>query len=217
MNQRGRLKSYPNKHLLLQEMKEKLKDQKPKILVIGPRGRCGQGASRFFDEMNLSFTSWGREETEGKNSIKEILDYEIVINCILVNKPVGKWLTPEMIDGSQNLRVLSDVSCDPTGPYNPMPVYHHSTSMDLPAYYYPSDKNFAITAIDHLPSLLPKESSIDFSTQLFPYLQNYMKGEISNGPWERALTHFYKNIYHHVLEDEDFKSHHFDQQVESIS
>ncbi|MCR9206442.1 MAG: saccharopine dehydrogenase, partial [Halobacteriovoraceae bacterium] len=158
MNNRERLTSYPSSEALVAEMKEKLEGNKPKVLIIGSKGRCGQGALKFFNDLGIEATGWGREETVGKTHIKEILDYDILVNCVLMTQPLGPWITPEMIDGNQRLSVLSDVSCDPTGPCNPMPVYPAATTMSEPAYYYPEDKNFAVTSIDHLPSLLPRES-----------------------------------------------------------
>ena len=74
--------------------------------------------------------------------------------------------------------------------------------MAKPVYTPLYNKELKITAIDHLPSLLPRESSLDFSQQLFPHLLNYMNGKIMDGPWERALTIFYKNLIRHTYEEE---------------
>lgn len=202
MNARGPLTSYPTSQTLSTELKDRLGNEKPKVLIIGAKGRCGKGARRFFESVGLEVTGWGRKETQGKKRIKEILDYDIFINCALMTEPLGAWLTPEMLDGSQRLSVLSDVSCDPTGPCNPVPVYPGITTMDRPAYHLES-KNFSVTSIDHLPSLLPKESSEDFSAQLFPHLLEYMRGNILNSPWERSLNLFYKNLFKNFPEEDE--------------
>lgn len=206
MNAQDRLTSYPSSDSLVAEMKEKLGDSKPKVLIVGAKGRCGRGAMKFFSELGLEVTGWGRAETAGKTHIREILDYDILVNCVLMTQPVGPWLTPEMIDGTQRLSVLSDVSCDPTGPCNPVPVYDSATTMNRPAYYYSKERNFAVTSIDHLPSLLPRESSEDFSAQLFPHLQNYLNGKILNSPWDRSLNTFYKNVFKYFPDHDEEES-----------
>ena len=47
-------------------------------------------------------------------------------------------------------------------------------------------------AIDNLPSLLPKESSIDFASQILPYL--YELNKLNSGVWERAEKIFKEKI-----------------------
>ncbi len=208
INTREPLSSFSSSQELTQTLKARLSDlsgEKPKVLIIGAKGRCGRGAKQFFDSIGIEATGWTRKETEGKSHIKELLDFDLIVNCVLMTKKANPWLTLDMLDGNQRLSVLSDVSCDPTGPCNPVPVYPKATTMDKPAYYIPG-KNLAVTAIDHLPSLLPKESSEDFSDQLFPYLLNYMEGKIDNGPWARALSLFYKKMFTYFPEEDT----HFD-------
>ena len=49
-----------------------------------------------------------------------------------------------------------------------------------------------LTAIDNLPAMLPKESSIDFEKQLLPYLLDFDVDK--NGVWGRAERIFYDKI-----------------------
>jgi saccharopine dehydrogenase (NAD+, L-lysine forming) len=155
--------------------------------------------------MGIKATLWGSKDTKGRTHIEEILDFDILVNCALMTKKSGPWLTKEMLQSRPSqLSVLSDVSCDPTGPCNPLPIYNHATTMDQPAIYISkgeSKERLAITAIDHLPSLLPKESSEDYAEQLFPYILKYMEGKIEGTVWDRALTSFYKNFYRHLDQD----------------
>ena len=46
-------------------------------------------------------------------------------------------------------------------------------------------------AIDNLPSLLPKESSIDFASQLLPWLKEL--DNLNKGVWHRAEKIFRDN------------------------
>jgi saccharopine dehydrogenase (NAD+, L-lysine-forming) len=208
-NSQAPLKSFSSSNELvnqvgthLREYSNGQKSKIPKILIIGARGRCGQGAQDFFKRLGLETTLWGSAETKNKEYISEILDFDILINCALMTSKVGPWLTPEMLGEGITLQTISDVSCDPTGPCNPIPVYPEATTMDKPVYTPLYNKDLKITAIDHLPSLLPRESSLDFSSQLYPHLLDYMNGKIMDGPWERALTLFYKNLIRHTSEEE---------------
>ncbi len=203
VNEREALRSFSSSRALTQIMAARLADlggRKPNVLIIGAKGRCGKGARQFFDALGIETIGWTRKETQGQSHIKELLDFDLIVNCVLMTKKAKPWLTIDMLDGKQSLSVLSDVSCDPTGPCNPVPIYPRATTMDEPAYYIPG-KNLAVTAIDHLPSLLPKESSEDFSTQLFPHLLNYMEGKIQGTPWSRALELFYKKTFSYFPEE----------------
>lgn len=202
MNSRGTLSSFENSDELVTQMKTRLSDlreERPKVLIIGANGRCGRGARDFFNRMGMQVTLWSSKDTKDRSHIKEILDFDLLVNCALMTTKSKPWLTLDMFDGRQNLKAISDVSCDPTGPCNPLPLYPTATTMDRPAYYNKA-KGFAVTAIDHLPSLLPRESSEDFSKLLYPHLLNYMEGNIVHGPWERALNRFYKAVYRYHTE-----------------
>lgn len=202
MNTRGSLTSFSSSDELVNDMKNRLSDlqeERPRVLIIGARGRCGRGARDFFKRMGIEATLWGSKDTKGRSHIKEILDYDLLVNCALMTSKSKPWLTHDMFDGGQKLLAISDVSCDPTGPCNPLPVYPEATTMDKPAFYN-REKGFAVTAIDHLPSLLPRESSEDFASQLYPHLLNYMEGNLVHGPWERALNRFYKAVYKYHTE-----------------
>lgn len=202
-NEQGVIHPWENSYQLVAELQDKFAQFEatpPKVLIIGAFGRSGSGAQRFFKEMGIETTNWGSADTKGKTHITKILDYDILVNCALMKKNVGSWLTPEMLNRDDvKLSVLSDVSCDPTGPCNPLPIYNRATTMDEPALYIEKKgRPLAVTSIDHLPSLLPRESSEDYAEQLFPYILEYMAGKIEGSVWDRALTSFYKNYFYHL-------------------
>ena len=208
-NELGQVRPWEDSHKLIGQMQEKYfeyEDRAPRVLIIGAFGRSGKGARKFFQRMGIKTTNWGSADTKGKTNIKEILDFDILVNCALMTKKAGPWLTREMLNEEEaRLSVLSDVSCDPTGPCNPLPIYDRATTMDAPALYISKkgDRPLAVTAIDHLPSLLPKESSEDYAEQLFPYILKYMEGKIEDSVWDRALTNFYKNYFTHMEKEMD--------------
>lgn len=194
LNHEAPLSPYENSTTMAEDMSRRLDKigKKPEVLIIGANGRCGIGAQKLLESLEINATLWGSKDTKGRGAIREILSFDLLINTALMKNKVAPWLTEEMINGERNLTAISDVSCDPTGPCNPLPIYSKGTTMDKPVRQLREDKLLEITAIDHLPSLLPRESSDDFCKQLLPHLISFLNGEIENTPWERSLEVFYK-------------------------
>ena len=93
---------------------------------------------------------------------------------------------------SRKLSVIVDVSCDPYGSYNPLPIYHQCTTFKSPCLRLNQDKVLDLIAIDHLPSLLPKESSEDYGQQLLTHLLTLR--DTQQGVWPKALALFEQKI-----------------------
>ena len=158
----------------------------PRAIVIGSLGRCGAGATDLFRKLNFSspnLSLWDLAETARGGPFTEILDHDIFVNCVLVQGEMKPFLTKEMLGQSRKLRVISDVSCDPKSPHNPIPIYDSVTTFSDPVIRLDSVNLLDITAIDHLPSLLPRESSQDFGGQMLPHLLTLGTGD---SVWTRA-------------------------------
>lgn len=84
------------------------------------------------------------------------------------------------------LRTLSDVTCDVGSPLNVLPVYDRTTEWTDPVRRLRKEPPLDLIAIDNLPSLLPRESSVDFSADLTPRLMDFGVA----GPWGRCLDRF---------------------------
>ena len=186
------LKPYADQVAMISDIESRLKEleARPRVLVIGANGRSGKGAVKFLRALGIEPTCWGSEDTKGQGPFSEILSYDILINCALITQQVKPFITNELLDYERNLTVISDVGCDPNGPCNPLPIYSDCTTMDSPSIDLRDD--LTITAIDHLPSLLPKESSEDFCSQLMPYFKDFLDNNVENSPWERSLELFYE-------------------------
>jgi saccharopine dehydrogenase (NAD+, L-lysine-forming) len=155
-------------------------------LVIGAQGRSGKGATDFFQRQGCMSTGWDRTETSQGGPFKEILNFDIFINCVLMMSKNPPFLDLETVKANERLSIIGDVSCDPTGPFNSLPIYSDATTFDQPVEKVKtSPSDLYVMAIDHLPSLLPKESSEDFANQLFPHLL-----EMESDVWKRALDLF---------------------------
>jgi saccharopine dehydrogenase (NAD+, L-lysine forming) len=70
--------------------------------------------------------------------------------------------------------VVVDVSCDTTNPNNPIPIYSINTTFDRPTVDVDGlpagSPSLTVVSIDHLPTLLPREASEQFSQDLLPSL-----------------------------------------------
>ena len=165
----------------------------PKAIVIGAKGRSGSGAVAALRLANAEITEWDIEETANLDR-DALLSHEILVNCVLINSPGLLLATPEhLCSANSHLRMISDVACDPFSSFNPLPVYGEPTSWEKPFIKLGSNgqgEDIELTSIDNLPSLIPKESSEDFSEQFLPSLMNFDQGE----EWLAAKTIFERKL-----------------------
>mgnify|MGYP001027152418 FL=1 len=136
-------------------------------------------------------------ETAKGGPFKEILDNDILINCIYLNPKAPKsppFLSLPLIEKHQNerrLSVISDVSCDTNNPNNPLPVYNSLTTFEKPTLtIFDKPLPLEVIAIDHLPSLVPRESSKDFTDQMIDHLIAFDESPV----WQRALDVFNEKV-----------------------
>lgn len=187
---------YPNVETLLAELGGSLENigGKPSMIVIGALGRSGSGATKLAEQLGLTVSKWDMAETESGGPFPEIRQHDIFVNCILASPSCPKFVTQEDVMASDRaLSVIADVSCDPESTYNPIPIYNRSTTFTDPTIRVTDGSlPLDVMAIDHLPSMLPLESSIDYSQQLTPTLLSLGQPEI--GALGRALAEFNRNI-----------------------
>lgn len=161
----------------------------PSVIILGALGRVGKGASDLADRFDLDITSWDLEETARGGPFDEILERDIFINCVLVNKKIPPFISSDGVQHERRkLSVIGDVSCDP-GPFNPIPLYNECTTFARPVQTLVNNEApLHLCAIDHLPSLLPAESSEDFGEQLLPHLLNV--ADPNDRTWSGAFKLF---------------------------
>lgn len=136
-------------------------------------------------------------ETAKGGPFKELLENDMLINCIYLNPKAPKsapFLSTELLDKHQNerkLSVIADVSCDTTNPNTPLPIYNTLTSFDVPTVTIRTKPlPLEVIAIDHLPSLVPRESSKDFTDQLIDHILEFDETPV----WQRALALFKEKV-----------------------
>ncbi|KAI1852056.1 hypothetical protein JX265_008139 [Neoarthrinium moseri] len=176
------VESYPNEDTLVDDIKKELAEgQKkagrlPRVIVIGALGRCGRGAVDMALKAGVpenQILKWDMAETAAGGPFKEIVESDIFINCIYLTSKIQPFVDVDSLKTpGRQLSVVCDVSADTTNPNNPVPIYTIATTFKKPTV--PVDglegAPLSVISIDHLPSLLPRESSEAFSGDLLPYL-----------------------------------------------
>jgi saccharopine dehydrogenase (NAD+, L-lysine-forming) len=181
----GPLKPFENEDAMISAVKNLLggSGKGVKALVIGALGRCGRGAVDLLRKIGLkedNIWKWDLDETAKGGPFSEILDVDILINCIYLNSAIPPFITQEQVLASgetRRLTVVVDVSCDTTNPFNPIPIYTVNSTFSEPtiAIDVGSSRNpsLLVVSIDHLPTLLPREASEQFSSDLLPSLLEF--------------------------------------------
>ncbi|QNP69179.1 saccharopine dehydrogenase [Streptomyces roseirectus] len=162
-------------------------DRDISALVIGALGRSGRGARDALAAAGISPTTWDLAETQDLDR-DALLAHDLLVNCVLATSPVPPFVRPQDLDApGRRLRTVSDVTCDVGSPLNVLPVYDRTTEWADPVRRLRDEPPFDLIAIDNLPSLLPLESSTDFSASLLPQLLDF---RTDSGPWGRCLARF---------------------------
>lgn len=188
------LTSWKSTALLVEEVKSELEKARkaanldasyPSALVLGALGRCGGGAAWFAEQCGIAPVKWDMAETKVGGPFKQLLQQDVLVNCIYLSAKINPFLTNEMVAGERKLSVFCDVSCDTTNPNNPFPIYTEPTFLNNPLLRTVDGPNpLDVIAIDHLPTLVPVDSSQEFSDALTEHVID-LKGD-NKAVWERA-------------------------------
>jgi saccharopine dehydrogenase (NAD+, L-lysine forming) len=191
---------YLKKSEMMRNMTELLNslNTKPTVLIIGAKGRCGSGATELMNQLGIDSVNWDREHTLQNNMSDEILKFDILLNCVFVDKDTQRFLSVNDLTKKGNrLSVISDISCEPESKYNPLPFYKETNSFKNPTQ---SIADVDLIAIDNLPSYLPVDSSIHFSEQLITHLNDLLNGNIST-VWNAASNTFHEYSMNYIIEN----------------
>lgn len=167
-----------------------------RALVIGAGGRTGGGAVAALRRTGFATTRWDIDDTR-RPDIMDLLRHDVLVNCILATEPRTPFVTPaDAADRDRRLSVIADVTCDVGSELNMLPVNTEPTSWERPVRRVAERPQLDIIAIDNLPSLLPVESSRDFSAALVPHLLTL--GSVTQGRadpvWQRAHQVFHDHV-----------------------
>lgn len=188
---------YPNQEALLSDVRSKMQEgegiakRKPTVLVIGALGRCGRGAVDLCTQAGIpdgNIVKWDMAETAKGGPFDEIIEADIFVNCIYLSDKIPPFVSDETLKkDKRKLSVICDVSCDTTNPNNPVPVYDQNSTFSRPTLPVVGYDNppIQVISIDHLPSLLPRESSEAFSEALLPSLLS-LNDRKNSRVWQQA-------------------------------
>lgn len=157
-------------------------------LVIGALGRVGTGATDLCRAAGVDPTQWDMAETAGGGPFPEILQHDILLNCILARPGAPVFVQADAGMDPRRLSVIGDIACDPDSAFSPIRVYDRATTWADPVLRVHKAPPLDVMAIDNLPSLLPVESTADFAGQLLPHLKALDAPDA--GVWGRAKTIF---------------------------
>ena len=199
------VKPYPNQEALLDDVRSKMQDgetiakRKPTVLVIGALGRCGKGAVDLCTQSGIpdeNIIKWDMAETAKGGPFDEIIEADIFVNCIYLSDKIPPFVNDETLKKeTRKLSVICDVSCDTTNPNNPVPVYDQNSTFSRPTLPVVGYDNppIQVISIDHLPSLLPRESSEAFSEALLPSLMS-LNDRKNSRVWQQAESLFTSKV-----------------------
>jgi saccharopine dehydrogenase (NAD+, L-lysine-forming) len=154
---------------------------KIKIAVIGPNGRCGKGVIDVLDILKINYITLNKEEEKRK-----LEDFDIIYNCIVLNKSLNEVWLDKNTNFNKQITIV-DISCDYNSVNNPIKLYNEATTWNEPVFSH--NKYVDIIGINNLPSLLPKDSSEEFSEILLKLLLNF-----NDKTWDKC-----KNIFEEII------------------
>jgi saccharopine dehydrogenase (NAD+, L-lysine-forming) len=180
------INTFENYDILISHVKEKLGKNKPKVIIVGSKGRVGTGATRMMQAIGADVDLWdhARTRTNSTGPYLELLGADIFVNCIFLSQ-TDRFVfldkeTLKMPKPNRKLDTVVDISCDITSANNPLKLYSELTSFQKPSERL-SDLGVDVIQIDHLPSLVPLESSQDFTGQLMPHLLKFSSTPVWDG------------------------------------
>lgn len=154
--------------------------------IIGINGRCGQGCKYLLDILCIKYIGYGRGDT-----LNTLINHDIIINCIKLEKETEfTIISNENLESFNKLSIINDVSCDITATNNPIKLDYHLTTFKNPICKF--NKKLDIICIDNLPSLLPIDSSTEFSNKLTELILTINNDKI----WENLENLYYNKIEH---------------------
>lgn len=169
--------------------------QSLRVMVMGALGRCGTGATDLLRQLGpqIDISRWDIAEFNAVDKpIQAIIEHDVFVNCVYLREPIRPMIDEALLEKNQRLKIISDVSCDPNNPNNPIAVYHATTSLDVPFRRANGSDHrpVYVQAIDHLPTLLPREASQEFAAALLPHLLEFLTKAELPPVWRNARSRF---------------------------
>lgn len=199
------IRPYESEHKAVEDTISHLQDgvkaigRPPTIMIVGASGKCGLGAVDLCQRLGLdsqNILQCGRAQTSKPTFAKQVLQADILINCIYLAQGTKPFITMDACrELNRRLSVISDVSCDGEDPGNPIAIYSGHSTFKRPSLIIPTGEapTLSVISIDHLPSLIPRDASEYCANQLLPSLLKLDEWQTA-GEWRMARELFQKNL-----------------------
>lgn len=192
------LEHFRNKEALIGHIRGQSNDVLPKTMVMGALGRCGRGAIDLLKAVSadIEITAWDKREYDASaKPIAAIIEHDIFINAVYLREKIPPMIDHGLLSKNKRLSIISDVSCDPNSDNNPIRVYDRITTLTSPFIKVSrSGNDVFLQAIDHLPTILPKESSEEFGRDLYPHLLALLTNDSLPPVWKNGLDCYTKAL-----------------------
>jgi len=192
------LEHFRNKEALIGHIRGQSNDVLPKTMVMGALGRCGRGAIDLLKAVSadIEITAWDKREYDSSvKPIAAIIEHDIFINAVYLREKIPPMIDHGLLSKNKRLSIISDVSCDPNSDNNPIRVYDRITTLTSPFIKVSrSGNDVFLQAIDHLPTILPKESSEEFGRDLYPHLLALLTNDSLPPVWKNGLDCYTKAL-----------------------
>jgi saccharopine dehydrogenase (NAD+, L-lysine-forming) len=177
---------YNDYKILIEELQKLYKYFKNlNIGIIGINGRCGKGSQFLLDKLLINYVGYLKED-----KLENLINHNIIINCIKLETDFNKiFISNKNLINFNKLSIISDISCDVFAINNPINLNYCLTTFEKPIYKF--NENIDIICIDNLPSLLPIDSSIEFSNKLTELILMINNDNII---WNNLEILYYKKI-----------------------
>jgi saccharopine dehydrogenase (NAD+, L-lysine-forming) len=195
---------YSSQQELVDAVRTALAGQTVRVMVMGALGRCGSGATDLLLQLGqlVETSLWDIAEFNAvEKPIRAIIEHDVFINCVYLREPIRPMINQALLADNHRLRIISDVSCDPNNPNNPIAVYDATTSLEVPFRQATGSEHLPVQvqAIDHLPTLLPREASQEFAAALLPHLLEFLTTASLPLVWRNARYRFVEASLHYGL------------------
>ncbi|KAE8369645.1 hypothetical protein BDV27DRAFT_141121 [Aspergillus caelatus] len=137
---------YSNSEMVVQEAQEYLRrgvefaGRLPRTTVVGAQVRCGSSAVHACHQLGIpdsQIVRWTQADTARPGPYKEILESDILLNCIFLSEPIPPLVDFEALRLPRNLSVVCDISCNSHAPYNPIPICSGDCTFEKPVLSIP--------------------------------------------------------------------------------
>ncbi|KAE8139878.1 Saccharopine dehydrogenase [Aspergillus pseudotamarii] len=193
-----------NLEMVVQEAQEYLRrgvefaGRLPRIAVIDAYGRCGSSAVHACHQWGIpdsQIVRWTRADTARPGPYKDILESDILLNCIFCSGSIPPLVDFEALRLPRKLSVICDISCNSHSPYNPIPIYSTDCTFEKPVLSIPvqSGPPLSVIAIPYLPSAVLKEACENAATVALPLIKQLGSWDDSS-VWKQLEELFYEKL-----------------------